>query len=876
MKIKSREGVTGRRALGSLRSTASRRWMTIGYTLAVFVAGVAAHRLGLLRGAIDLLSPRTITTVTRRVQGMLTTPERLVIDIKHKDFMNLAHQREVALKRQVLIVSDNDVVNANVRYAGKTIPVKLRLKGDLTDHLEGDKWSFRIIARSDSTVLGMKQFSLQHPQTRDFINEKRYHEAMRREGLLALRYDFVDVTINGKDLGLYALEEAFETRLVENNERKDGPIIRFNEDVLWGELARQESVAPKDRGFVAGSGGYFSSDIDAFQTSKWMETPAGRGQFLTAIQLLSSFRTGKVSVSDAFDLKKLATFFALSDLFSAWHGVGNWPNARFYYNPITSRLEPVAFDAYNRTTPPKPGLLALQAMDERRDPTSRRYISQFFADSAFYRQYVSELERVSSEAYVDAMQRDLAPKLDPSLRMLRREFPSLEIDWHSVRRASEFIRIALHPPQAVQAYLRTAAPGELVMDVANMQALPLRITGLVRDTIVLPSAPQLLTGKDDSQPMQFTTIRFPVPTGFSWPNDTLEAPLRVRYQMVGSLQVDDAPAAAWPSDGLGVDKLHANVIRLAPNAASFPFIKIDDVERRIAILPGSWRIDRDLVLPAGYRVFAGPGTRLDIVNKANVLTRSAIDFRGEQDKPIIIESSDRTGQGFIVMQAGEMSTLDYVQFIGLSNAKEDGWDMTGATEFYESPVTIRNSRFSRNRSEDALHIMRADFLLDGVVFDSTQADALDIDFGRGPIKNSKFLDIGNDGIDASGSVVQVEDVLVRGAGDKGISAGEGSTLTAKRIDVRDAAIGIASKDRSLFTISNAHIIGGQVGVTAYRKKSEYGPGIIEFTGLELKGQKVAYLIEKGSSLKIDGRAMPADRTNVSDMLYGAEFGKASR
>ncbi|MBV5325604.1 MAG: CotH kinase family protein, partial [Rhodospirillaceae bacterium] len=237
------------------------------------------------------------------------------------------------------------------------------------------------------------------------------HEAMRREGLLALRYDFVDVTINGKDLGLYALEEAFETRLVENNERKDGPIIRFNEDVLWGELARQESVAPKDRGFVAGSGGYFSSDIDAFQTSKWMETPAGRGQFLTAIQLLSSFRTGKVSVSDAFDLKKLATFFALSDLFSAWHGVGNWPNARFYYNPITSRLEPVAFDAYNRTTPPKPGLLALQAMDERRDPTSRRYISQFFADSAFYRQYVSELERVSSEAYVDAMQRDLAPKL---------------------------------------------------------------------------------------------------------------------------------------------------------------------------------------------------------------------------------------------------------------------------------------------------------------------------------------------------------------------------------------------------------------------------------------------------------------------------------
>ena len=74
----------------------------------------------------------------------------------------------------------------------------------------------------------------------------------------------------------------------------------------------------------------------------------------------------------------------------------------------------------------------------------------------------------------------------------------------------------------------------------------------------------------------------------------------------------------------------------------------------------------------------------------------------------------------------------------------------------------------------------------------------------------------------------------------------------------------------------APVGGGQVGVTAYRKKSEYGPGIIEFTTLEIKGQKVAYLIEQGSSLKIDGRAMPADLTNVADKLYGAEFGKASR
>jgi hypothetical protein len=116
---------------------------------------------------------------------------------------------------------DNDVVPALVRHDGRAIPVRIRLKGDLVDHLEGDKWSFRIIARQDSTILGMKQFSVQNPQTRDFLNERVYHEIMRREGIIALRYEFVDVTVNGRDLGIYALEESFETRLIENNERKN-------------------------------------------------------------------------------------------------------------------------------------------------------------------------------------------------------------------------------------------------------------------------------------------------------------------------------------------------------------------------------------------------------------------------------------------------------------------------------------------------------------------------------------------------------------------------------------------------------------------------------------------------------------------------------
>ena len=811
----------------------------------------------------------------RRVRGLFVTPERLVIDIAHKDFMKLAHQRDIALRRQVLVSSDDDFVPASVRYQGRTIPVRIRLKGDLVDHLQGDKWSFRIVARRDSTILGMKQFSVQHPQTRDFLNEKMYHEVMRREDLVGLRYQFIDLTLNGKDLGVYALEESFETRLIENNQRKDGPIVRFDEDVLWGQLARQTSVPPQERGAVAGAESYLSSDIDAFQTSRWLADSVSRHDFLTAVQLLDGFRRGQLTVSQAFDARKLATFFALSDLLSAWHGVGNWPNARFYYNPLSSRLEPIAFDAYNRQMPARPGLLAVHAVDENRDPGSRRYISQFLADTAFYRLYIAELERVSRREYLDSLIADLDPVLEQSLLVLHREFPEIEAGWPAVRRAAEFIRIALRPPQALQAYLRASAPGSLVVDVANMQALPLQILGAAKDSSSWRTPALVLPGKGDRQVMDFQPLRVSLPAGIQWP-DTTAAPLRIRFQVIGDSRVNEAEVHPWPYDGLAAGGGPQSLTRMPPNVGSFGFLSIDEEGRRIGIRPGTWRIDRDLIVPSGYRLVAGPGTHLDLVRGAAIVSRSPLQFRGEPDRPIRIGSSDRSGQGIAVLQAGEESVLEYVYVDGLTNLARADWTLTGAVDFYESPVRIAHSRFGGNRSEDALHVMRANFDLDEVTFENTSADALDVDFVKGSITNSVFVNCGNDCVDASGSVVRVEQLDLRGAGDKGLSAGERSLLEGREITIDGAAIGIASKDLSTIRLSMVQLEGGEIGVTAYRKKSEYGPGVVTLSGVAMRGQKRPFMIERLSSVVVDGQAMPADVENVADSLYGVEYGKSSR
>ena len=87
------------------------------------------------------------------------------------------------------------------------------MKGDWTDHLLGEKWSFRIETKKKKAFLGMREFSLQHPRTRNYLNEFVLHKLLKYENLPYLRYKFIPVSLNGKYLGIYALEEHFSKNL---------------------------------------------------------------------------------------------------------------------------------------------------------------------------------------------------------------------------------------------------------------------------------------------------------------------------------------------------------------------------------------------------------------------------------------------------------------------------------------------------------------------------------------------------------------------------------------------------------------------------------------------------------------------------------------
>ena len=91
-------------------------------------------------------------------------------------------------------------------------------------------------------------------------------------------------------------------------------------------------------------------------------------------------------------------------------------------------------------------------------------------------------------------------------------------------------------------------------------------------------------------------------------------------------------------------------------------------------------------------------------------------------------------------------------------------------------------------------MIRSNFIINESEFDNIYSDALDSDFSNGLISSTKFNYIGNDGIDTSGSTIDIRDIHIVSAFDKGISIGEKSTVIGSDIEITDSGIAVSAKD----------------------------------------------------------------------------------
>jgi len=817
---------------------------------------------------IDMMLAENIKIPYNFLIGQFSRPEKIFINIPFKDYQKLEFKRQRALEKAVLLASSEDYVPATISYKDKELNVKLRLKGDWTDHLKGNKWSFRIKIRSDDNLFGMRTFSIQSPKTRNYLYEWIYHKVLKNEDILSLRYYFIEVFINGKNRGIYALEEHFDKDLIGYNQRRAGVIIKFNEDLMWEEISKsKDSFDNKIEWYEQirekFSEWFITSEIETFDNDKILEDPVLFREFKEAKDLLESFRKGLLKGSEVFDVDKFSKYFAINTLMGCNHA-SYWNNIRFYYNPITSRLEPIGFDAAC-------GEKAVDVINLYQEEGS--FENLVLSDKIIFKKYLKELERISDKQYLDTLLEELDYDINKNLKIIHKDTPSYHFSKETFYKNQEQIKSVLNPIKAVNVYVQEViSNNKLTLSIGNINFIPLEIIDLVYgDSIVFEFIEdnRIISSKSPLEEVTYEKFEFSIPENLVIDNNIL-LNLKIRYKLYGLEKIYEDEVLPWPYTEENFKE--NDFIRKKPNINSKNLLSINENSKKIFVKKGSWILNESLIIPKGYEVFFENNTIVDLIEGAAILSYSPVQMYGTEETPIKIISSDKSGQGIAVLNTDKTSNLKHVIFSDLHNPLKEGWELTGAVSFYKSPVIMKKIIFKGNFAEDSLNIINSDFEIRESTFENCFSDCFDDDFSAGIINSSSFTNCGNDCIDISGAKVEIDNVNILNAGDKGVSAGENANLRINNLSINSfenkTYIGIASKDLSEIFIENSDILNTIYGFAVYQKKPEYGPAIIRAFNTTISDVENQYIIERGSDFFVDNVIMITKRDKVYDTLYG--------
>jgi hypothetical protein len=856
--------------------------------------------------------------------GVAPSPDltTLAIEIAPEHAAVLQAARDHALAQGVILDETGAEVPVRARLGDEEVAARARIKGDWTDHIDTDKWSLRI--EVDSTPLrGMTRFSVQHPKTRGWLMEWVMFEIARAQGLIAPRCDFVQVSINGRNSGVYFLEEHFTKELLESQGRRDGPIVRFDEDTLWRTWLqhdfRKRERLPLPVTFAATE---HAAAVAAFNERRFAGIANLNNRLHRALQMMRDLQLASLTdqpyerlaklqalidlqgrtVDDLFVADKLARMLALYSLVPADHGLA-WHTLRFYHDPVLDRLEPILFNTgANLELPPRELAVLVPQLAE------------LARSNAVYEGTFRELGRISQPDFVDALRGRLGPDLERFARALQKEgilpadagvaaiFERLE------RNRAEIRRVVL-PDDAVNfdCRLLPAAAGDPTDGMLEVEAwattrVPVIVAGFRfgngREINAAPALAQEHAGwrRDGGTVVlphdgRRLRLRFPVDGRLSRLNDIedLKAALRnqakdgsvkvelfVRHRVLAAAQVTEEPLPIRRAEPGGAGGARPQPPSLRAALEQHECLAYDIELDRLFVRPGTWTIQGDLVVPDGYDLLIGGGTTLRFAPDAVLLSGSPLVLRGLAEHPVVLEAADAaTGWGgLVVLETTRRSQLEHVVVRDANAITRGAWQTLGGVNFYRAPVDMVGVRIERARGEDALNIISADMSLTGCTFDGGFSDLFDGDFVTGTVRDCSFARSGEDALDFSGSRVTIEGCRFADIGDKALSIGEATHATIRDCTVRGASIGLAAKDASQIDAEGLDCTGIEhFVVTAYVKKTEFGASTAIVRRLTPAPDAAKVLVQEGCRVEIDGRAIAGRAVDVKRLYDDKILGK---
>jgi hypothetical protein len=577
---------------------------------------------------------------------------------------------------------------------------------------------------------------------------------------------------------------------------------------------------------------------------------------------MNSFQNEDLGFDQVFDSRKMVHALLLGDSWATLHPV-YWPNAKYYLNPFTLKLEPILFDnghsvklskrSHNMSSPYSAPL--------NRMPSTllERHLAKAIPlhmdtmknseDLKFYKKKFMYLEgcRGPNLSALAKNKKTISEKKDVYFKKLSKpELVKEFLRYHKLKNLSISKKKIFHKHVVASYILGTS-------EIIIKNVLP-HVIDLERIEMISTNGEKKI--KELGIKLQGNTPMF----GNSSIREKIKSPKDIRKIIIYTHFNGASMAYTVPLSRI----IHTPEVLSYVQSSELPGF-IDIQEDRYHFKKGRWLVTKPIIFPSGSKVFIDSGTDLLFSKGTYLIVNGSIIIRGTKDLPVTLspEKKNEYWDGIYVRGEHSRSSFENVYINNIKSIQSYPLFLTGGITFYKSRVKINGLRIDNVQTEDALNLFDSDFHISRLKITKSKSDAIDIDFSRGTLEESAFSDIQGDAVDLSRSTVTIKGSQVDNVKDKAFSFGEASVVNISNVNIRDVGSAVVSKDGSKVLAANVQITNSVYSFLVYTKKSEYKPAelIVSDSESYLQGAHV----QNDNTLIINKKLILTESLNVEKM-----------
>ncbi|PLX18136.1 MAG: hypothetical protein C0601_05590 [Candidatus Muiribacterium halophilum] len=782
---------------------------------------------------------------------------------------------------KAVLTDDKKMWVKAIFQADKDYSVKVRIRGDLSNHWAYAKKSWRVKFDKDDLFKSYKQLDFIIPRDKGYTTEAAGDIVAKKNGLLVPDSWFAGVSINGIDMGGYLVMEKNSSQMLENKGYFAGEIFALGN--IWVETSATHYGLPSKVTFEYFPGA-FKETINEDQSPIYK-----KGAFTYFLDLInkSSREEFRKKIPIVLDMERYLRWNSITWLFGTTHP--HWgDNLRWYYDSTRGKFEPILYDTKPRRLV-RDNTGSFETIET--DMLAKRIISENIEWRQRRNEILWDLTNDPS-MFVDRISRDLFNQLKDYL------FKGVgsEYNFNALEEFNKLESYLKYNRQRIKGFLNFArlfVQPEFKSDSCILQVMPdslskikinsIRITskknikksGKIMLYLLTPEGkriePEYRIGKKDNALfIEFKDLQI-----FSRLEEDL-SPMKTIYQIViidnenGFIKPEELSFKINATNTLNdqiIDKSYIYIgsnssnnhkeidsftddIDISLNRKDINLKLKDDV---LIIKKGSYEVKENLIIPSGYDLLIEKGVKLNLYPDVNIIVYGALNIKGTKEEPVEIKAkySDRPFGTVASINSRKDSEVSYLNISGGNETNYGGIFFSGQFCYYWSDVKISNSKFLHANADDSLNIKNSDVNVSYCLFKDNSSDAFDGDFITGNVENCDLISNNGDGVDVSGSRIKVVSCKFDNTKDKGISVGENTNMFIFNCRFTENQIGVASKDLSNTTILYSEFEENEKALSVYQKKEIFGPSRIDvYTSVFSKNTK-DFDVQTGSEINVE-------------------------